>query len=66
VKRSHGTEGDKDIAKKYFVPAAAIRDFMPVEFRPCDDNLFRGGLVISPRPHRLTPLVREELGFRPI
>jgi hypothetical protein len=30
---SHGTEGDKDIAK-YFVPAAAIRDFMPVEFRP--------------------------------
>jgi Trypsin-like peptidase domain len=30
---SHTTEGDKDIAK-YFVPAAAIRDFMPVEFRP--------------------------------
>jgi hypothetical protein len=29
---SHTTEGDKDIAK-YFVPAAAIRDFMPVEFR---------------------------------
>jgi hypothetical protein len=30
---SHTTEGDKDIAK-YFVPAVAIRDFMPVEFRP--------------------------------
>ena len=30
---SHTTEGDKDIAK-YFVPAAAIRDFMPVEFGP--------------------------------
>ena len=30
---SHTTEGDKDIAK-YFVPAAVIRDFMPVEFRP--------------------------------
>ena len=30
---SHTTEGDKDIAK-YFVPAAAIRDFMPDEFRP--------------------------------
>jgi hypothetical protein len=30
---SHTTEGDKDIAK-YFVPAAAMRDFMPVEFRP--------------------------------
>ena len=30
---SHTTEGDKEIAK-YFVPAAAIRDFMPVEFRP--------------------------------
>jgi hypothetical protein len=29
----HTTEGDKDIAK-YFVPAVAIRDFMPVEFRP--------------------------------
>ena len=29
---SHTTEGDKEIAK-YFVPAAAIRDFMPVEFR---------------------------------
>jgi hypothetical protein len=30
---SHTTEGEKDIAK-YFVPAVAIRDFMPVEFRP--------------------------------
>ena len=30
---SHTTEGDKDIAK-YFVPAVAIRDFIPVEFRP--------------------------------
>jgi len=30
---SHTTEGDNDIAK-YFVPAVAIRDFMPVEFRP--------------------------------
>jgi hypothetical protein len=30
---SHTTEGDKDIAK-YFVPTVAIRDFMPVEFRP--------------------------------
>jgi S1-C subfamily serine protease len=30
---SHTTEGDKEIAK-YFVPALAIRDFMPVEFRP--------------------------------
>jgi len=30
---SHTTEGDKDVAK-YFVPAVAIRDFMPVEFRP--------------------------------
>jgi hypothetical protein len=30
---SHTTEGDKDIAK-YLVPAAAIRDFMPVEFGP--------------------------------
>ena len=30
---SRTTEGDKDIAK-YFVPAVAIRDFMPVEFRP--------------------------------
>jgi hypothetical protein len=30
---SHTTEGNKDIAK-YFVPAPAIRDFMPVEFRP--------------------------------
>ena len=29
----HTTEGEKDIAK-YFAPAAAIRDFMPVEFRP--------------------------------
>jgi S1-C subfamily serine protease len=27
------TGGDKDIAK-YFVPAEAIRDFMPAEFRP--------------------------------
>jgi hypothetical protein len=26
-------EGDKDIAK-YFVPAAAIRDFLPAEFKP--------------------------------
>jgi hypothetical protein len=30
---AHTTEGDKDIAK-YFVPAVAIRDFMPAEFRP--------------------------------
>jgi Trypsin-like peptidase domain len=30
---SHTTEGDKGVAK-YFVPALAIRDFMPVEFRP--------------------------------
>jgi len=30
---THTTAGDKDIAK-YFVPAAAIRDFMPAEFRP--------------------------------
>jgi hypothetical protein len=30
---SHTTGGDKDIAK-YFVPAAAIRDFMPAEFTP--------------------------------
>jgi Trypsin-like peptidase domain len=30
---SHTAEGDKDIAK-YFVPAVAIRDFMPVEFTP--------------------------------
>ena len=30
---SHTTEGDKEIAK-YFVPAAAIRDFMPAEFKP--------------------------------
>ena len=30
---SHTTKGNKNIAK-YFVPAAAIRDFMPVEFRP--------------------------------
>jgi Trypsin-like peptidase domain len=30
---SHTTESDKDVAK-YFVPAVAIRDFMPVEFRP--------------------------------
>jgi Trypsin-like peptidase domain len=30
---SHTTEGDKEIAK-YFVSAAAIRDFMPVDFRP--------------------------------
>jgi hypothetical protein len=29
---SHTTEGDEEIAK-YFVPAVAIRDFMPVEFR---------------------------------
>jgi hypothetical protein len=29
----HTTGGDKDIAK-YFVPAAAIRDFMPAEFKP--------------------------------
>src|SRR5262245_25243277 len=29
---SHSAEGDREIAK-YFVPAAAIRDFMPVEFR---------------------------------
>jgi hypothetical protein len=29
---SHMPEGDKDIAK-YFVPAAAIRDFIPAEFR---------------------------------
>jgi hypothetical protein len=27
---SHTTEGDKGVAK-YFVPALAIRDFMPVE-----------------------------------
>jgi hypothetical protein len=27
------TKGDKDVAK-YFVPAAAIRDFLPAEFRP--------------------------------
>jgi S1-C subfamily serine protease len=30
---SHTTEGDKEIAK-YFVPAKAIRDFLPAEFRP--------------------------------
>jgi hypothetical protein len=30
---SHTTEGDKEIAK-YFVPAVAIRDFMPSEVRP--------------------------------
>jgi hypothetical protein len=30
---SHTTEGDKCIAK-YFVPAGAIRDFLPSEFRP--------------------------------
>jgi hypothetical protein len=30
---SRTTEGDKEVAK-YFVPAVAIRDFMPVEFRP--------------------------------
>jgi hypothetical protein len=30
---SHTTGGDKNIAK-YFVPAAAIRDFMPAEYRP--------------------------------
>jgi len=30
---SHTTEGDKDIAK-YFVPASAIRDFMPAQYRP--------------------------------
>jgi hypothetical protein len=29
----HTTEGDKDVAK-YFVPAVAIRDFLPAEFRP--------------------------------
>ena len=29
---SHMPEGDKDIAK-YFVPATAIRDFIPAEFR---------------------------------
>ena len=28
---SHTAQGDKDIAK-YFVPAGAIRDFMPAEF----------------------------------
>jgi len=28
---SHTIEGDKEVAK-YFVPAVAIRDFMPVEF----------------------------------
>jgi hypothetical protein len=30
---SHTMEGDKQIAK-HFVAAVAIRDFMPVEFRP--------------------------------
>jgi Trypsin-like peptidase domain len=30
---SHTTGGDKDIAK-YFVPAMAVRDFMPAEFTP--------------------------------
>jgi hypothetical protein len=30
---SQTTEGDKDIAK-YFVPATAIRDFLPAELRP--------------------------------
>jgi hypothetical protein len=30
---SHATRDDKDVAK-YFVPAAAIRDFLPAEFRP--------------------------------
>ena len=30
---SHTTEGDKDVAK-YFVPAVAIRNFLPAEFRP--------------------------------
>jgi hypothetical protein len=30
---SHTTEGEKDMAK-YFVTTVAIRDFMPVEFRP--------------------------------
>src|SRR5262245_36260556 len=30
---SHMPEGDRDTAK-YFVPAAAIRDFLPAEFRP--------------------------------
>ena len=30
---SHTTRGGKDIAK-YFIPAVAIRDFMPAEFRP--------------------------------
>jgi len=29
----HTTEGDKDVAK-YFVPAVAIRDFLPADFRP--------------------------------
>src|SRR5215831_14013461 len=29
---SHTTEGDKDIAK-YFIPAAAIRAFMPAELK---------------------------------
>jgi Trypsin-like peptidase domain len=29
----HTAEGDKDVAK-YFVPAVAIRDFLPAEFRP--------------------------------
>src|SRR5262245_53187771 len=32
------TEGETDIAE-YFVPAVAIRDFMPVELRPCRDGL---------------------------
>jgi hypothetical protein len=30
---SHTAGRDKDVAK-YFVPAAVIRDFMPVEFTP--------------------------------
>jgi hypothetical protein len=30
---SHMPEGDRDTAK-YFVPAAAIRDFLPAEFKP--------------------------------
>jgi hypothetical protein len=30
---SHTAEGDKDIAK-YFVPAAAIRQFVPADFKP--------------------------------
>jgi hypothetical protein len=30
---SHMPEGDRDTAK-YFVPAAAIREFLPAEFKP--------------------------------